>query len=211
MYLIENYLSRYKTLHDLYIKAHKFLPSLKEKKIFVKINEYIPQISVSRDLEKEDTWYIEFNEDPPEHSTLIQAFIYIETGDKSLAEDLTYILLYAIAKDLPPFNLTDLLNINLKTINTALYRCCKVKSFEDYLSLKGKVHWSISYLDLETMTIKLKENASVDEIVRILLKDINDSIAFWYNPSRNECISIECLIFEELASILSKRSTSNKQ
>ncbi|MEM4619545.1 MAG: hypothetical protein QW607_04970 [Desulfurococcaceae archaeon] len=211
MYPIENYLSRYKTHYDLYIKTHKFLPSLKEKKIFVKINEHISQISVSRDLEKEDTWYIEFNEDPPEPSTLIQAFIYIETGDKGLAEDLTHILLYAIVKDLPSFNLIDLLNINLETINTVLYRCCKIKSFEDYLTLKGKVHRSICYLDHDTMTIKLKENAPIDEIARILLKEINDSIAFWYNPSRNECISIECLIFEELASILSKHNTSNKQ
>ncbi|MEM1913879.1 MAG: hypothetical protein QW067_12135, partial [Thermofilaceae archaeon] len=60
-------------------------------------------------------------------------------------------------------------------------------------------------LDHSTMTVKLKKGTPEDVAVRVFLEEIANSVSMWYNPVKNECIAIECAIFEELASTLSKR------
>ncbi|MEM1679528.1 MAG: hypothetical protein QXD20_09905 [Ignisphaera sp.] len=204
---LEEYLSKYNALYELYAKAFSFLPMLKEKKMFVKIHEQFLQqeeLDVSRDLEKENVWYVGFSNDPPTPVELLQVLIHVESGDKMLARHFSYLLLYAINKNLPSFNLLDLLDIDLETINKVLEKLYKLKSVEDYFTLLGLVRLEIAYLDHFTMTVKLKEDVPENVVVRVFLEKIADSISIWYDPVENECISIGCTIFEKLASILSK-------
>ncbi|MEM4844674.1 MAG: hypothetical protein QXU08_09745 [Ignisphaera sp.] len=205
---LEEYLSKYSALYELYMKTLDFLPTLKEKKILVKLHEPIPQqavLDVSRDLIEEDVWYVGFSEDPPTPIALLQALIYIETGDRKLAQSFSYLILYAINKNLPPFNLLDLFSLDLKTINKVLEKLYRFKSVEDYFTFIGLVPLEIAHLDHDTMTVKLNKDIPEDMIVRVFIEEMASSVSMCYKPEKNKCIAIECPIFEELALTLSKR------
>ncbi|MEM1913967.1 MAG: hypothetical protein QW067_12575, partial [Thermofilaceae archaeon] len=182
---LEEYLSKYSALYELYAKALGFLPTLKERKILVKIHEHFPQWGVpdvSRDLEKENVWYVGFGEDPPTPVELLQALIHVETGDRRLARSFSYLLLYSINKNLPSFDLLDLLDVDLETVNTVLRKLYGIKSVEDYFTLVGVVPLEIAYLDHSTMTVKLKKGTPEDVAVRVFLEEIANSVSMWYNP-----------------------------
>ncbi|MEM1704095.1 MAG: hypothetical protein QXQ31_08590, partial [Zestosphaera sp.] len=96
-------------------------------------------------------------------------------------------------------------DVDLETVNTVLRKLYGIKSVEDYFMLVGVVPLEIAYFDHSTMTVKLKKGTPEDVVVRVFLEEIANSVSLWYNPVKNVCVAIECAIFEELASTLSKR------
>lgn len=204
---LEEYLSR-RGMYELYLKALGFLPILKEKKIFVKMHEHASSpgtFNVSRDLEEENVWYVSLGNDPLDPLTLLWVFAYVATQDKDAAERYSFLLLYAINDNLPCFNFFDLFYVDLETVNSILREFYGLRSVEDYFTLVGVVPLEIAKLDHDTMKVKLKENVPENVIVRVFLDEIINKIITWYNPIKTECILIECTIFKELASILSKQ------
>ncbi|MEM1731555.1 MAG: hypothetical protein QXY26_10600 [Ignisphaera sp.] len=207
---IEKYLKNYPKLLKLFKKSLNYLPTLNGKTIY--IEHFWHQRSMAlgytrRDPEKDDVWYIGFAHHPPDDITFLHELIHVAGGDELSAYNYSLLLYYAIHRDLPPFNLLDLLKLDLKTVNNVLNKLYGFRGIEEYFEVVGILPTEIAKFDYINGKIKLKEDVEEFIIVQNFIAEIAGGISVWYQLEKtNKCESIECRIFEEIAKHLSNSS-----
>ncbi|MEM1842687.1 MAG: hypothetical protein QXL19_09960, partial [Ignisphaera sp.] len=140
--------------------------------------------------------------------TFLHELIHVAGGEELSAYNYAILLYHAIHRDLPPFNLLDLLNIDLETLNNVLNRH-GFRDIEDYYEVMGII--PIEVEDLTSVRIKIRRDVSEQMIVQNFLVNISSGIAYWYEfESLGECQSIECRIFEDLAKHLASSKEKKK-
>ncbi|MEM3964724.1 MAG: hypothetical protein QW584_03255 [Thermofilaceae archaeon] len=163
-----------------------------------------------RDPEKDGVWYIGFAHHPPDTITFLHELIHVAGGDELPAYNYAVLLYYAIHRNLPPFNLLDLLKLDLETVNNVLNRLYGFRGIEEYFEVTGVIPADTVEVDYITGKVKLREDVPEHAVVQNFIVEIAGGISVWYQfEATNKCESIECRIFEEIAKQLSSKPLQN--
>ncbi|MEM2388725.1 MAG: hypothetical protein QW215_00620 [Ignisphaera sp.] len=203
---IEKYLKQFPKLHKLYIKSMKYLPTLEGKTIYVEPfkNTKSTVLGYARKDQEKDVWYIGFAHHPPDTITFLHELIHVAGGDELSAYNYAVLLYYAIRRDLPRFNILDLLKLDLKTINKVMNDLFGFKGIEEYFEFTGVLPSHIADFDYVTGKVKLKEDVDEDIIVQTFIAEMAGGISVWFEfDAPSKCETIDCRIFEEIAKQLS--------
>lgn len=214
---IEEYLKNFPKLFKLFKKSFNYLPTLEGKNIYIEpFSCLISRNSLvlgytRRDNEKENVWYIGFKHHPPDKITFLHELIHVAGGDELSSYNYAILLYYAIQKNLPPFNLLDLVKIDLETLNKVMNKC-GFKNIEDFFEFMGILPTTICYFDYLSGRIRLRKDVDEFIIVQNTIAEISGGLAVWYEfMSSGECQLIECRVFEELAKYLANKNQINKE
>ncbi|MEM1759492.1 MAG: hypothetical protein QXU26_02125 [Thermofilaceae archaeon] len=155
-------------------------------------------------------WYIAFAHHPPDTTTFLHELIHVAGGDELPAYNYAVLLYYAIRRNLPPFNLLDLLKLDLKTVNEVLSRLYGLRGVEEYFEITGVIPAGAVEVDYITGKVKLREDVPEHVVVQNFIVEIAGGISIWYElGAPSECETVECRVFEEIAKQLSSKPLQN--
>lgn len=194
-------------LLDYYIKAQKYLYLPPPDQILCFIDPKLEGSSVrgymyyhyKMDRTPQEIYYIGFQNDPPEITTLLHELIHVAGGCEITAHNYVGILKYAIENDLPPFPLLRLPDLKLETIEETL-RELGINSIDEYYDIKGIIP-PTHEPEITPNGLKIKRKEGVDErmLVEVFLIELSSALDWSeYNP-------LETKIIEKLAEKLGKR------
>lgn len=182
---LEEYLSQYPNLLELYRKARKYLPSLPEEIYVVPFDAHIEKRVLAIAYEDKGKWYLAFRFNPPDEYTFLHELIHVAGGKEIEAYNYVSLLYYSIEKNLPEYNLLDFQNITLEEINEVLrgMGIKGVNSVEDYFNITGII--PVMFMDLDILpdgrkVFKVKEGVDPRDLAQHFLAEISSGID--YNP-----------------------------
>ena len=194
-------------LLDYYIKARKYLHLPPPDQILCFIDPKLEGSSVrgytyyhyKMDRTPQEIWYIGFQNDPPEITTLLHELIHVAGGCEITAHNYVGILRYAIENDLPPFPLLMLPDLKIEEIEKALAKL-GINSIDEYYDIKGIIP-PTHELQITQNGLKIARREGADErmLVEVFLIELSSALD-WpeYNP-------LEVKIIEVLAETLRKK------
>ncbi|MCS7136926.1 MAG: hypothetical protein NZ941_00980 [Candidatus Caldarchaeum sp.] len=174
------YLKKYPSLLELYVRAHDFLPALRGVRIivepFTSTRETVLAYACPRG---ERTWAVAFRDDPPDALTLLHELVHVAGGDELMAYNYAHFILHAIENNMPCFNVFDLLELKLDDINDVLKEFA-IENVIEYFALVGVIPTAIAEVEFERggFALKLKRGVSEAEVVQTFLAELATALSF---------------------------------
>lgn len=205
---IERYLQPFVDLLIVYYRSLDYLPTLRARKVLVVPfgEDEIPEGVLGfarRDEDNPSVVYVGFREHPPDDTTLAHELIHAAGGEELPAYNYSVFLLYTIEKRLPPFDLLELLRVDLATVERVLKRL-GFGGLEDYFTVVGVIPSDIAELDLVEWRVRLRRDVPEHVVVQTFLAEIAGGLGVMLELGHVEgCL--ECVVFEEIAKEIAGR------